>query len=262
MVARIGGATAIWRGVAGLAVLAIAIEVIARAELTPSGAIPPASSILLTFAGLLGDPEFLGHVGGTVLAWTGGMALAIGVGSSLGLALGLSPRAERAATAAIEVLRPIPSVALLPLAILLLGRGLDMKVALAAYAATWPILVNTLAGVRSVDPVAVDTARVFGLGRPAVLRWVVIPSAAPLAFGGIRISAAVALIVVISAELLAGGGSGLGTWMLGVSQAGVAREQLWAGILASGLLGLALNGLLTSGERRLLGWRDGLTRST
>lgn len=250
------GLTSIRRGIVGFAVLALAVEVASRAQLVPGATLPAASTILATAAGLLVDTAFLRHVGGTVLAWAGGMALAILVGSSLGIGLGLSRRAERAATAAIEVLRPIPSVALIPLAILLLGRGLDMKVALAAYAATWPILLNTLAGVRSTDPVAVDTARAYGLGRAAIVRWVTIPSAAPMAFTGVRISAAITLIVVISAELLAGGGTGIGTWMLGVSQAGVARDQLWAGIVVTGALGLALNGLLAAGERHLLGWRD------
>src|SRR5690606_26463328 len=105
----------------------------------------------------------------------------------------------------------IPSVALIPLAILILGQGTDMKVALVIYASVWPILFNTIYGVRDVDPVAKETARTFRLNRFGVLTRVSLPWAAPFAATGIRISAAIALIVTISAELLAGSASGIGS---------------------------------------------------
>lgn len=200
------------------------------------------------------NPAFLAHVAGTLAAWGIGLSLAAIVAIPLGAVLGSSRRSHLAAIATVELLRPIPSVALIPPAILLLGRGLDMKVALIAYAAAWPILVNTITGVRSVDPVARDTARAYGLGRLDILWRVSVPSAAPFAFTGLRISAAIALIVAVSAELIAGGGLGLGTWMLGVSQAGVPRELVYAGIVVSGLLGLAINGVLLGLDRRLFGW--------
>lgn len=196
----------------------------------------------------------LGHIAGTLAAWVIGLALASAIAVPLGLLLGGSRRSRLAAAATIELLRPIPSVALIPLVILLLGRGLDMKVVLVAYASTWPILVNAIAGARAVDPMAVETARAYGLPRTAILRRVVLPSAAPFAFTGIRIAAAIALIVAVSAELLAGGGLGIGTWLLSVSQAGVARELLYAGIVVTGLLGLAIDALLVAGERRLFAW--------
>ncbi len=242
------------RGVAGMALLLAAIEILSRTGLVSPAALPPATVILATTARIAADPEFIGHAGGTLSAWALGLAIATLVGVPLGVILGSFRRTRLAATTAIELLRPVPSVALIPLVILLLGRGLDMRVALVAYASVWPILVNTIAGARAVDPLARDTARVYGMRRGAVLWSVALPTAAPFAFTGLRISAAIALIVAVSAELIAGGGPGIGTWMLGVSQAGVARELLYAGIVVTGLLGLILDALLLAGERRLFAW--------
>lgn len=242
------------RGAAGMAALLALYEIVTRAGPVGTASLPPATSILATTAGILVDPEFLGHVGGTLAAWGVGLALAAAIAIPLGVALGASRRSRTAAMTAIELLRPIPSVALIPLLLLVLGRGLDMKVALVAYASAWPILVNTIAGVRAVDPLARETARAYGLGSLAVLRRVALPYAAPWAFTGVRISAAIALIVAVSAELIAGGGLGIGTWMLSVSQAGVPREFLYAGIVVTGLLGLAIDAALVAGERRLFAW--------
>ncbi len=242
------------RGAAGLAILFALAEVVTRLELVDPTYLPPASSVLITTGGLLLDPAFLGQVAATLAAWAIGLGAAVVVAVPLGVVLGSSWRGYLASTAAIEFLRPIPSVALIPLAILLLGRGLDMKVLLVAYASVWPILFNTIYGVREVDPLARDTGRVFGLGRAAVLWRIALPAASPFIATGVRVSAAIALILAISAELLAGGTRGLGVWMLANSQTGVPRELLYAGIVVAGLLGLVLNAALASGERRLFAW--------
>lgn len=242
------------RGLAGIAIVLGPLEILARIGALPQASVPAPSRVLATTAGLLVDPAFLANVGGTLVAWSAGLIGAAAIAIPLGLLLGSSERTATAAAAAIDFLRPIPSVALIPLAILLLGRGLDMKAVLVAYAATWPILFNTIAGVHELDPVGRETARTYGLGRVAIIRAVVLPGAAPIIFTGIRISAGIALVVAVSAELLAGGGSGLGTWMLQRSQAGVPRELLYAGILVTGLLGLGINAVLLAGDRRLFGW--------
>jgi NitT/TauT family transport system permease protein len=242
------------RGLIGAATLFVVVEALTRAELVNPTYLPPASTVLLTTGRLLVDPEFLVNVGGTLLAWTLGMLVAAAIAVPLGVILGSSRRSYVAATAAIEFLRPIPSVAIIPLAILLIGRGLDLRVALIAYASTWPILINTIYGIRDVDPVARDTARAFGFGRLEVLRKVSLRSAAPFAYTGLRISAAIALILAVSTELIAGGGPGIGTWMLANSGAGVPRELLYGAIVVSGLLGLALNSVMVAGERRLFAW--------
>lgn len=242
------------RGAAGFAAVALVIEMATRGGLVSSTYLPPPSSVLVTTAGLLVDPVFLGHVAGTLAAWVIGITLACVLAIPIGIGLGSSRRSEAAASAAIELLRPIPSVALIPLAILLLGRGLDMRVGLVAYSSAWPILFNTMYGVRETDPIARDTARAFGMSRAEVLWRVALPSAAPFVYTGLRVSAAIALIVAISAELIAGGGPGIGTWMLANSQAGLPRELLYAGIVVSGCLGLAIDAAMLIGERRLFSW--------
>ena len=242
------------RGAAGLAMLFLLAELVTRLEIVDPIYLPPASSVLGTTARVLVDPAFLGHVAATLAAWAIGLGLAATIAVPLGVILGSSWRSYLASTAAIEFLRPIPSVALVPLAILLLGRGLDMRVLLIGYASVWPILFNTIYGVREVDPLAQDTGRAFGLGRAAVLWRIVLPAASPIIATGVRVSAAIALILAISVELIAGGGQGLGIWMLANSQTGVPRELLYAGIVVAGLLGLAINALLASGERRLFAW--------
>ena len=242
------------RGAVGAAVALVLLEVVTRAELVSPTYLPPASTVIATTGLLLVDPAFLVHVGGTLASWALGILLAIAFAIPLGILLGSSGRSYIAGVTAIELLRPIPSVALIPLAILLLGRGLDMRVALVAYASAWPILLNTIYGIRSVDPVARDTARAFGLGSAAIAWNVSLPSAAPFIYTGVRISAAIALIVAISSELIAGGGAGIGTYMLANAQAGVPRNLLYAAIVVSGLLGLAINALMVSGERRLFAW--------
>jgi NitT/TauT family transport system permease protein len=254
--------TRLLRGLVGVAIITLALEAVTRAELVNPRYLPPASTVLVATGQIALDGEFLTAVLGTLRAWTLGMAIAIVLAVPLGMILGSSRRSWLAATAAIEFLRPIPSVALIPLMILLLGRGLEMKTALVVYACSWPILFNTIYGMREVDPIARDTARAFGFGRLAVLRRVSMPSAAPFIYTGIRIAAAIALIVTVSTELIAGGSEGIGTWMLVRSQTGIEREFVYAGTIFAGLLGLAINVLLVAGERRLFFWHQRIRVST
>lgn len=244
------------RGLIGALGTFALLELVTRAELVNPTYLPPASTIVATVGSILVDPEFLANVGGTLVAWAIGMLVAMAIGIPLGLLLGSSWRSYLASTTAIEFLRPIPSVALIPLVILLRGRGLDMKVILIVYASVWPILFNTIYGMREVDPLAKETARAYGLSRAAILWKISLRAASPFIYTGIRISAAIALILAISAELIAGGGLGIGTWMIANSETGVPRELLYAGIVVTGLIGLLINALMVAGERRLFGWHQ------
>ena len=244
------------RGLMGVVAMVALLEVLTRAELVNPRYLPPASTVLATTGRILVDPEFLADVAATMAAWAFGLAIAIAVAVPLGLMMGSSRRGYLATASKIEFLRPIPSVALIPLAILVFGRGLDMKVALIVYASSWPILFNTIYGIREVDAVAKETARVFGFGRLAVLVRISLRSASPFIYTGIRIAAAIALILAISSELIAGGAAGIGTWMLVQSQSGTQREYVYAGIVVTGLLGVAINSLLIAGEQRLFFWHQ------
>lgn len=242
-------------GVTGLILLA---EAAGRLGLVSTVQFPLASTVLITTAELAADPEFLLDVGATFAAWALGLALTVAFAVPAGLLLGSVPAVERALRPVIEFLRPIPSVALIPLAAFVFTERLDMKIAMIMYAATWPILINTMYGLREVDPLAKETLRTFGFGRLAVLLRVSLPSTAPFIATGIRVAATIALILAISTELLAGGSDGIGAFIIlaGSSPDGLTltvAATVWAGVL-----GIATNGAFVLAERRLFHWHPGV----
>jgi NitT/TauT family transport system permease protein len=249
---RLGAAL---RALAGFAVFLLAAEFVTSLELVPPAYLPRTSTVLLRMLALLHDPKFLFNVLSTVEAWAVGLALATLVSVAVGILVGTSDLAYRMSSPVIEFMRPIPSVALIPLGILLWGQGFAMKVILVAYATAWPILYNTIYGVHDVDPIAVQTARCFGLKRLAVLRRITLPSAAPFIFTGIRISASIGLIVVVGTELLAAADSGIGSYVLFVSSSGGHADSVLAGSAVAGVVGVAVNWGLGMIDRRLFAWR-------
>ena len=155
------------------------------------------------------ESGFWSAVGRTLEGWALGLGIAMALGIPLGMLIGSSRWLFRAFRVPIEFLRPIPSVALIPLAVLIYGTGLESKVFLAAFAAFWPMLIQTIYGVQDVDPVATDTAKSFGLGGSRACGTSRCPSAVPYIATGVRISSAVSLILVVTAELVIGS-AGLG----------------------------------------------------
>jgi NitT/TauT family transport system permease protein len=248
-------AAAFARMVAGIAAFFLFVEFITRLELVPPIYLPRASTVLWRMVELMRDPSFLQHVLATLYAWSVGLALAVGISVPLGVLIGTSNLAYRMVSPPIEAMRPIPSVALIPLGILLWGQGFSMKVILVAYATVWPILFNTVYGVHDVDPIAVQTARCFGLKNRAILRRVTLPSAAPFIFTGIRISASIGLIVVVGCELLASAQSGIGSYILFVSANGGQMDSVLAGAAIAGVVGAVINGILELFDRRIFAWR-------
>ena len=248
-------AATVARLVVGILIFFVAVEIITRLEIVPPVYLPRASTVLYRMLALLQDPKFLRHVLATLQAWAVGLTLAIVISVPLGVLIGTSEVAYRMISPIIELMRPIPSVALIPLGILLWGQGFSMKVILVAYAATWPILLNTVYGVHDVDPIAIETARCFGLRQAAVLRRISLPSAAPFVFTGIRISASIGLIVVVGAELLASADSGIGSYILFVSLNGGQMDSVLAGAAIAGMVGVIINSILAMIDRRLFAWR-------
>lgn len=229
------------------------MEALTRAELVSAEYLPPASTVLGETGELLSRSDFVAAVWETIQAALIGLGLAAVVAIPAGIVLGAGRTAYRAAITIIELLRPIPSVALIPLAILIYGRGTEMKVALVIYACLWPILFNTIYGIRSVDPVAIDTARAVGLGRLSIGARVHLRAASPFIFTGIKIAASIAVILAVSAELLAGGTQGIGIWMLEASAVGN-QTRVYAVTVVAGLIGLLLHLVLTAIERRMFAW--------
>jgi ABC-type nitrate/sulfonate/bicarbonate transport system permease component len=237
--------------------LAIASALALWELLTVSGAlderhIPAMTDTFAELFEILGTEEFWTAVWNTMQGWALGLGIAAGLAIPLGIVIGSSALLHRSLRFVIEFLRPIPSVALIPLAVLIWGTGLDSKVFLAAFAAFWPLLVQTLYGVHDVDPVATDTARSFGLGRAERLWRITLPSAVPYIATGIRISSAVALILAVTAELVIGS-AGLGR-AINVARSSGALELMYALIIATGVIGWLLNIVATRLERRFLHW--------
>ena len=238
--------------IVAVALLLLLWELVVRAGLIPETSIPPASAAVGELAGELAEATLWKAVGNTLQGWAIGLALAVVLGVPAGILIGSSRWAYRALRVPIEFLRPIPSVALIPLAVLVYGTGLESKVFLATFASFWPMLIQTIYGVQDVDPVATDTARAFGLGRAARLWRVTVPSAVPYIATGIRISSSVALILCVTAELVIGS-AGLGRQINAASSGGNV-ELMYALIIATGLLGWLLNIAATLGARRGLHW--------
>lgn len=227
-------------------------ELLTRTGIMPGRFLPAMSETFAEFGTLATEGDFWAAVRHTLEGWALGLGIAVALAVPLGILIGSSGLLYRATRVLIEFLRPIPSVALIPLAVLIYGTGLESKVFLAAFASFWPVLIQTLYGVQDVDPVAIDTARAYGLGRFERLWRVKLPSAIPYIATGVRISSAVALILAVTAELVIGA-PGLGR-QINVARAGGALELMYALIIVTGVLGWMLNIVATQGERRVLHW--------
>jgi NitT/TauT family transport system permease protein len=240
------------RGAVGIAAFLVLAEAAGRLGLIDS--MPLASDVLARTVALVADADFPAAVVQTLAAWALGLLVTTVVMVPLGVLLGTVPRAERALRPFVEFMRPIPSIALIPLAILFFQDVFLAKVAIIIYAATWPILLNTMHAVRDVDPLARETMRSFGFGPASVLRFVSLPSAAPFILTGIRLSASIGIIVGISTELFAVGAAGIGAFLITAQSGAGGIDSVVAAAVWAGLIGLAVNGLFVYAGRRLFRW--------
>jgi ABC-type nitrate/sulfonate/bicarbonate transport system permease component len=245
-----GGAIAL--KLAGVVVTLGVMESCSRLGILPRRWFPPVSEMYQELGRLVVGQALWVELGRTLRAWAVGIGLAALLAVPLGVALGSSSLALRMARVVVELFRPVPSVALIPLAVLVYGTGLEMKVFLITFGTFWPLLLQTIYGVRDVDPVARDTVRSYGLGTLARFRHVTLPSTAPYIATGLRIASAIALILAVTSELVAGA-PGLGRAIVVAESAG-AVTRMYALIITAGLLGWALNSAFQAIERRLLRW--------
>jgi ABC-type nitrate/sulfonate/bicarbonate transport system permease component len=188
----------------------------------------------------------------TLESYAQGLALAVVGGVVLGVAIGSSRTLLDASSVLIEFLRPIPAVALIPVAILFLGLDTPMRRLLVAYAALWPILINTIYGVRGSDRLLHDVARTSGVTRLGRLVRVTVPTALPSIATGIRLSASIALVVCVTAEFVTGTG-GIGAYMQ-QQQLAFQLPELYAAVLLVASLGYVVSVALRVTERRVVFW--------
>lgn len=247
-------------GLAGLLCFGVLLE------LVPTRYTPATSEILSNLAGQLTSSVFWRATLDTLGTWLLGLVIAIAAGVVVGVLIGSVPLLRAATASTIEFLRPIPSVALIPLALVTLGSGPATKISLAVFGAVWPILFNTVHAVSDIDPVQINTAKAFNLTRRQMLTAVKLPSIAPFVLTGIRVSGSIALILVVSTEVLAGGSSasatilergGLGGFITDAGTGGARMDLAIAGTFVAGLIGFVINIVFVAVQRRWVNWSDG-----
>ena len=243
-------------GAGGMAALLVGLEILPRTGIVSDRYLLPTSQIAQALADEAGDPQFWIAVRDTLLAWSLALLIAAVAGILIGLLIGSVAFLRSATASTIEFLRPIPSVALIPLAVVLFGGDLRASLLLAVYASFWQVLIQVLYGVNDVDPVAADTARSYGLGVLARIRHVVWPTALPYLLTGVRLAAAVALILSVTAELVIGS-PGLGKRIY-VAQESNATGAIYALVVVTGLLGLTINLAVRRLERSRLHWHQSI----
>lgn len=217
--------------------------------------LPPFSQVAATFARLVADGT-LPQQAAVSLARAGtGFAIALGIAVPLGLVIGYYPRVAQYLNPIFELFRNTAALALLPVFILVLGIGELSKVAIVTFACFFPLLLSAITGVRTVDPLLLRSARSLGIGRVALFAKVVLPSAVPTVFTGIRMAATSSILVLIAAEMV-GAKAGLGFYIT-YTQYNFQIPEMYAGIVAISLIGVTVNAVLVAVERRLSRWRVG-----
>jgi ABC-type nitrate/sulfonate/bicarbonate transport system permease component len=216
------------------------------------GPLPPVTAVLGQLAGLLAGGAFWSALAETLVIALAGLAASAVAGVVLGVLIGSFGPVRYATAAVLEFLKPIPPIVILPLVVLVVGPTTQMSWFLVFFGCVLPIIMQTVAGVHDTDPVALDTARSYGLGRAEILARVTLPSAMPFIGTAMRVAAPAALVITVVAGLL-GGGPGLGRSIY-QAQSGGDYPTLYAYVVVLGLLGLAFQAASQLAERRLLRW--------
>ncbi|HZR60564.1 MAG TPA: ABC transporter permease [Xanthobacteraceae bacterium] len=215
---------------------------------------PPVTRIFQAWVSDLLDGTLINNLVATFWRQMLGYWLAVVLGIGVGLAMGYFRVAYNLMEPLIEVFRPIPGPAYLPVLVLFVGIGDEMKVVLILVASLFPILLNTYSGVRAIDPVQFDTARTLGLTTLQTLREIVLPAALPQILTGMRISLAISLILAILSEMIVSN-DGLGYFTL-LAERTFKVPDMYAGIFTLAMFGYALNRLFLFGEARLIRWHQ------
>ncbi|TFB78017.1 ABC transporter permease [Cryobacterium flavum] len=247
-----------WAGVAGVVVFLVCLQVLPLTGAVDPKHTPPLSEVISALVSRLATPQFWEALLNTLTTWGIGLGISVAIGVVAGLLIGGIPVVREFTASTIEFLRPIPSVAFIPLAVLLYGTGRDATLLLIIYAAVWQMLIQVSYGAQDVDPVARDTARSYRFPKGFTLINVVVPTVLPYAVTGFRLSASVALILAITGELIIGT-PGLGKLIV-IAQESGAVASMYALVLVTGFLGLAVNVIVRMMERRVLHWHASVRR--
>jgi ABC-type nitrate/sulfonate/bicarbonate transport system permease component len=220
---------------------------------------PPLRTILSAFGEVWLSDRLRHDVLPSVLRLLAGYSLAALLGISLGVAVGSSGRVRAVAEPVLEFFRAIPPPVLVPVLMLFAGIGDGMKVLVIVSGCLWPVLLNTVAGVRATDHVLADTARCYRIAGPSRLWHLVLRSASPQIMTGLRQALSIGIILMVISEMFAAS-NGLG-YAIVQFQRSFDIPQMWSGIIMLGLLGVLLSAAFALVERRVLGWYHGVRRA-
>jgi ABC-type nitrate/sulfonate/bicarbonate transport system permease component len=229
----------------------LAFEGWARATHLQSDSLAPPSEIVAALAGALADHSILAATRDTLFATFAGLAIGSFIGLALGIAFGISDTLDRLMEVTVEAVRPVPSIALLPIALIALGFGYRMEIVIVAFACIWPILILSRAAVRSVEPRLMEVSRVLRLPAAQRVLKIIIPAALPRIFVAFRLSAGIALIVAVTVEI-AINPLGLGAGIMQAQQA-LRADLMLAYLVWIGTIGYGLNLALVVVQSRLFG---------
>lgn len=242
------------RGLRGLVIPALVIvlwEGLAWSGLMPLDTMSQPSAIVVAGWRAMLDGSLLIDTFNTFQTALTGLAVAAVVGATVGFSIGLSPTLEAVVGPTLEALRPIPAVALIPLALLLFGFGVRMEVMVVTFACVWPILIVTLAAVHGIEPRLLEVSRILEMAALPRIAKVVLPAALARIGVGVRVSAGIALVVAVTVEIVLNP-RGLGFGMISAAQS-LNPALMWAELLWVGIIGWGFNALLMGIERRWLG---------
>jgi len=240
-----------------LLMLIILWELLPRYGLIYARYFPPFSTVMGAWVEGIQSTEILRHAAISISRAFRGYFLAILIGVTLGTLTGTIRWVSEFLEVTVELLRPMPSVALVPIAILLFGTSDKYNISIITFACIWPIYVNTFEGTKSIDTQWVDTGRIYGTTRFDLIRKVIIPAALPYIVSGLRVSLGTAIIVVTVTEMLASY-KGLGFFIM-ETQGAYRIPQMYSGIITIGVVGYSLNRLFLVGEGHFMAWHKGWT---
>lgn len=240
----------------GIAFVLALWQVLSATGVLPADSFPSMTAVVRSVVDQLTGSGGWRSIGDTLAGWGLGFAIGAVLAIVIGMAIGLNRFAFRSTIMVIEFMKTIPVIAILPLLLLQYGGSLKMEYLLVAFGVFWPLVIQVVYGVRSIDPVARDTAEALRVTGPRRLWLIVLPSATPFIATGLRIAGAVALIIAIIAELI-GGASGLGRDILLAQNSGTSALPLvYALVVITGALGIAIAVTFGLVERRLLRWHQ------
>lgn len=218
--------------------------------------VPKPVELVETFAAVWFSDRFFTDLLPSIGRLLTGLVVTIVIGVVIGVLIGIVRWLRRLSEPVLEFLRAIPPVALIPLFMLLIGINDQMKVTVIVFGSIWPVLLNTVEGVRGVDEILSNTCRTYRIKGLARLRYLVLPGATPQIMTGVRQSLSIGLILMVISEMF-GSSSGLGFTII-VFQRAFAISEMWSGIAVLGLIGISLSLVSQFVERRTLGWYHGL----